>query len=584
MAPISCIEPTEAIVEISTDALCSDVSSTGITPGLLGEIEAKPFSTTTSQCTQGGEVGSIVLLPPEGEENAKFAFKVVMSLGEPIESCVAPDYGPNCIVARRAMRFAPNLPFHVPVRMSLACAGVTCPSDQSCVEGTCRSASLDADTCSDPGGCLPEGGPALPFNNHYSFPGAQFASDIALGLDGTLAVAGNFQSDLDLGGGMLPSKGDQDMFLATYSASGAFRWSVAFGDVGLDDGSAVAIDRSGDIYLLGLFSGAVDFGGGTLKSSGATDLALVKISSFGKVRWAIKIGDTSGDFPGQVAVDPAGNVYVVGALGGTTTIENIKLTSAGGQDGFLASFTRAGELRWARSFGGVGDDYANGVSADTDGNVYVTGSFAMEANVGGPTPLASAGAGDVYITSFDQAGTFRWAKSFGSGGNDLGIDVDARGQRVVVGGELGGNATLDGTPLAGSNGEGFVATFDTAGKLAWASVIGGPGDGRTKSVSIAPDGSVVVSGEIDEGSAFGSEAPTLGGMHHPFVAVLEATGEPRWSKLFSTSLYGYASSVAASPTGSVYFAGWFADTIDFGDGLVKSGGLEDMLLMHIAAP
>src|SRR5688572_21795982 len=93
-ASIGCVEPTEAIVEISTDALCSDVSNTGITPGLLGEIETKPYATTTSQCTQGGDIGSIVLLPPEEEENAKFAFKVVMSLGEPIESCVAPDYGP----------------------------------------------------------------------------------------------------------------------------------------------------------------------------------------------------------------------------------------------------------------------------------------------------------------------------------------------------------------------------------------------------------------------------------------------------------------------------------------------------------
>ena len=141
----ACLEPTEAVLDISTNAECSAVAGTGITAGKDGEVELASFDTSTTQCQGQGDIGSIVLLP-DGDNTGPFAFKVVTSLGTTaVESCVAPDYGPSCIVARRSMHFVPNLPFHVPLKMSLACAGVVCPDGQTCAEGICVNSTIDCE-------------------------------------------------------------------------------------------------------------------------------------------------------------------------------------------------------------------------------------------------------------------------------------------------------------------------------------------------------------------------------------------------------------------------------------------------------
>jgi len=57
------------------------------------------------------------------------------------------------------------------------------------------------------------------------------------------------------------------------------------------------------------------------------------------------------------------------------------MSSLGGKDAFVAKLTDDGDIVWARSFGGEGDDYGATVAADTLGRVY----FAM--NAGGPMAI-----------------------------------------------------------------------------------------------------------------------------------------------------------------------------------------------------
>lgn len=91
---LGCQEPTEAIVEISTDAACADVTGTGLNAGLLGTIEKPVFDTTTSLCETGGHIGSIVLVP-EKDETAPFAFKIVTSIGGDVNKCSAEAIDPT---------------------------------------------------------------------------------------------------------------------------------------------------------------------------------------------------------------------------------------------------------------------------------------------------------------------------------------------------------------------------------------------------------------------------------------------------------------------------------------------------------
>jgi hypothetical protein len=592
---IGCRTPTEAFIDITTDGACHDVAETGITVGLIGDIESKDYGAKTQACEKDGTIGSIVLFPDEGDKEAPFAFKVVTSLGADVAECVAPDYGPNCIVARRAMRFVPHEPFHVPVRMTVACAGVTCPEDQTCFDGTCHTATVDPGDCDKSSTCTPPGDVPPAFQRSAGGPGVQMARHVAASNDGTLAITGNFQNDLDLGldSGPLMSAGDLDIFVATYAQGGALRWARSFGGGGSDEGASVAIDGTGAVYVLATFMKTVDFGGGPLTSNGSTDIALVKLTPFGKLAWAVSFGGVEGDDGGKVAVSPDdGTVYVGGSFAGSMSIGKQTLESAGGRDGFVASFTSSGDLRWAKALGGTSDDAGGPVAVDDAGDVYVGGYFNGHAAIDPAMPFDSQGAGDIFIAKLSSSGKLLWAKAIGSKGSDVAVDLAAGKGRVAVTGTLGGSLTIDGAPVAANGGDGFVAWLQPTGKVAWAQAFGATGGTNQGSgVAFADDGSLVVGGVIAKGSAFGSEPIGNDGTRNPFLAVLEPDGSSRWAKGYASApltagmpAYAETTGIAATNHGFAYVAGWFTGKLTVDDKELKSGGAEDMFLLRVAPP
>jgi outer membrane protein assembly factor BamB len=139
-----CRSPTLIDVSVSTDIACPRVTGTAFTSGTLGEIESLPATSASHECANG-RIGSIVLVPSGGDQNALVGFKVVAAInGESVDDCVpdAGSYGPNCIVARRALRYIPHTSLTVDVVMSGACAGIACDAESTCVAGSCVPATI----------------------------------------------------------------------------------------------------------------------------------------------------------------------------------------------------------------------------------------------------------------------------------------------------------------------------------------------------------------------------------------------------------------------------------------------------------
>ncbi len=590
---LGCQEPTEAIVEISTDAACADVDGTGINAGLLDGLDKPKFDTTTSLCKSDdksddaesdSEIGDIVLVP-EDDKTAPFAFKIVTSVGGPLDSCLGDTVGPTCIVARRAMRFVPQTPFTVPVPMRQVCAGVACPIDQTCVDGICKSATVNPESCIYPAVCDLMPGEVPAWQKQFGSSGTQLARAMAVTDAGLLAVAGSFDGDVTFGGPVHKAKGQQDVFLATFTQGGLFRWSATFGGASQDEGLSVAIGPQSDIFLVANFQGEINVGTDPIKSAGGTDVALVKFMSTGKPRWAVRFGGVFGDRGNKVAVGSNDVTYVAGSFSGTMTVGPTVLTSAGQTDAFVASFSASGDVRWAKALGGAGLDHAVAVGVDDEGRVYVAGDFEGEATFGGKTPFV-ANNSDAFIASLDADGEFRWAKAFGSSGVDRALDLAARGERVVVTGRAGNTTSIDGVPLGTGESDGFVAAFDPAGKLQWSKAFGDSSSeiDQGVSVSIAKDGAIVVGGETYSGPVFGTSPTGLQGASNPFVSLLEPTGQPRWTRLFGSSYYAAMSAVAASPQGSAFVAGWFAGEIEAAEGRLTSADKDDVFLFHVTPP
>ncbi len=111
-----------------------------------------------------------------------------------------------------------------------------------------------------------------------SWPGTgdQAVVDFAHDSLGHLVVTGSLRGSIDFGNGEIESANADDVFVGKLDPSGAALWSRAYG--GIDIQVPVALAVSGDDLIVAVrFDDLIDFGGGELLSSGATDIAVARL-------------------------------------------------------------------------------------------------------------------------------------------------------------------------------------------------------------------------------------------------------------------------------------------------------------------
>jgi len=180
-----------------------------------------------------------------------------------------------------------------------------------------------------------------------------------------------------------------------------------------------------------------------------------------------------------------------------------------------------GELAWTREE--AGRFFAQGMTVDPQGNVYVTGRD------------TSAGVDAAFLWKLAPDGsTSYWAEIDGDGfefGRD--VAVDAKGNAYVVG--LTGSTDLAEEKVpAGTNA--FVTKLDPAGSILWSTYLGGSNEDWGERIAVAANGDLIVAGTTKS-----SDFPTLNaiqtGLRGPkdlFLARLTPEGAP----VFSTYLGG----------------------------------------------
>ncbi len=168
----SCREPTEILVELTTDVSCSDVGLAGgaiLRVGAPGTVESSPTTSVVALSCEGGKLGTIAVVP-SGSDDDQVAILAVLGSGKnpalpfvKTADCNASAPG-NCILTKRVVSYITHRTLSLPIRLSLACAGVTCKNpNETCVEGECRSVVPE---CTEADGCKPvpppvDAGPSL---------------------------------------------------------------------------------------------------------------------------------------------------------------------------------------------------------------------------------------------------------------------------------------------------------------------------------------------------------------------------------------------------------------------------------------
>lgn len=98
----------------------------------------------------------------------------------------------------------------------------------------------------------------------------------------------------------------------------------------------VTKDATGNYYAVGVFQGTASFSSASLTSAGSTDIYVTKYDNNGQMQWVTSAGGAGQDQGMALAVDASGNVYVAGVF--TTSslrLGSNTLSASGGTDGFL---------------------------------------------------------------------------------------------------------------------------------------------------------------------------------------------------------------------------------------------------------
>ncbi len=212
--------------------------------------------------------------------------------------------------------------------------------------------------------------------------------DIEVDITGNVYTTGSFEEsvDFDPGSGVFAlTASGRDVFVLKLNASGNFAWASALIGSGSAEGYGVSVDGAGNVYTAGRFSGQTDFDPGTgtfnLVASGSTDAFVVKLDSAGQFVWAGGMGGnviwSPGDHATGIAVDPSGNVHIVGVFWGTADFDpgagTFTLTSLGQEDVFVSKLDIAGNFAWAGQISSVMYDEAHGIAIDPSGAVHTSG-------------------------------------------------------------------------------------------------------------------------------------------------------------------------------------------------------------------
>jgi hypothetical protein len=310
------------------------------------------------------------------------------------------------------------------------------------------------------------------------------ANDVVADSNGNLYVTGWTSGNLD--GNQNAGIVSSDLFLTKYDTAGDRLWTRQLGCETHDDGEAVAVDSTGNVFVVGTSDG--DFDGHS--SAGLLDAILAKFDSSGNMLWSRQIGSADSDLARGIAIDASDHVYIAGWTYGSLP----GCTRSGRRDLFLIKYDVDGNHLWSRQFGGsmYGSTYAVDVAAAADGSVFVAG------HTDEPQLIPEATRGGAVLVKYHADGAREWVDVF-----DEGPATSAEDQAVAVASTANGAFSTGRTDRTSSEWDLFIARYTSEGTLTWLHPLdlgrltaGSPSEDEVTCLSSLPGGGLVLAGTI----------------------------------------------------------------------------------------
>ena len=247
------------------------------------------------------------------------------------------------------------------------------------------------------------------------------------------------------------------------------------------------------------------------------DAYIVKLDIDGTVVWT-KYYDNGGmQIPRAMAQTADGNYIIVGSIEGEGDSTQ--------PDVYLLKVDGRGNQIWSRTYGGDVTEVANSVKALADGGFIIAG----ESDAG---PSAES---DILIIRFDEFGSARWQKTYGTDRSDVGNGITLLG----AGFALVGNSKND----EGFDNDILVYYLDDSGELVWEKRLSNDFTEEGRAIVATKDGGIAIAGLINN-------------QPDAFIAKLDASGNLRWSRtLGGVNTEEEANALTELEDGSLVLAG-----------------------------
>jgi hypothetical protein len=409
----------------------------------------------------------------------------------------------------------------------------------------------------------------------------ELARDVAVDAQGRVAVVGYFEGSVDFGGGKRPdAREDAQKGAPSDTRTGPGKDTGASAPEAAQPATTAGAPRD-----TGADTGT-DPGAGARRDAKKVDAFVSTYAADGALLWSVQFGGDGEDAVHAVAFDAAGNAVIAGLFTGRMALGGIQLEGSGSDDAFIAKLDPQGKPLWARVLGGRDSDAAHDVAVDTDGSIYVTGSFMSDMPVDGTTTLRSKGHEDVFLLELGPDGDVVWSQAYGNRSRDFGqrVAVDGAGNVVLLA-EFTDEVAFGGPALVSEgNRDLAVAKLTATGGHLWSKRFGSPFNEYGLGLAVDPAGNVALTGSFDNEIDFGGGKLVSAGESDVYVARLGPDGAHLWSQRFGSKREDIGHGIAVDRYGNLVVTGWFWGEVDFGGGPLRAEGMnKDAFLLKVSA-
>lgn len=322
--------------------------------------------------------------------------------------------------------------------------------------------------------------------------------------------------------------GSFDMIMAKYDLDGNVSWSKTLGGTGLDNGYSIIQASDGGYAVTG---GTYSYG------TGNYDMFLAKYNSVGDLSWTKTWGGAKASYGTSIVQSGDGGYAITG------TTESY---SAGSSDMFIVKYDPTGNVVWNKTWGGGNNDEGYSIAKTSDAGYVVTGRTWTYGS-------------DMFLAKYDLNGNLLWNKTWGTHDGES-LTVQDEGHSVIQTND-GGYIVTGESQYFNSNGDMFLAKFNSAGDLSWSKTWGGLSRDFGKSVIQTSDGGYAVTGAT---GSYGASSN-----FDMFLTKYDPAGVLSWSKTWGGYAYDDGVSVTQTNNGGYAIAGVTQNYFSYGSFLNK---------------